>query len=280
MKPILEVEDLSISFTQYTRGLRQREIHVVKNLSINLYEGEILAMLGASGSGKSLLAHAIFGLLPSNATVTGSMKYRGKQLTTEYLETLRGNEMAFVPQTVNSLNPLMKVGRQVQYSVKTGDKVEKQQDAFKRYNLPNACSYYYPHQLSGGMARRCLVSTAMLSDASLIIADEPTPGMDPEAVQETLKNIKELSSDGASMMVIIHDIEAALEIADRIAILFDGEVIEVAPKEAFTGTGEALKHPYTKALWNALPQNGFQIPKQLGVTHDVHELVEESTCQS
>lgn len=261
MEPILKVRDLSISFTQYTKGLRQREISVVKNLNIESYPGEVLAILGASGSGKSLLAHAIFGILPSNARMSGEILFEGEPLTEKKLRKLRGNGLAFIPQTVNSLDPLMKVGKQVQYSVKDGDKVKSQKNAFARYGLKPEVGEYYPFQLSGGMARRVLVSTAMLNDARLIVADEPTPGMDPESIDETLSNIRELVDDGSSVMVIIHDIETALKIADRIAILYDGTVIETAKKEAFHGKGEQLKHPYSRALWNALPQNGFHVPE-------------------
>ena len=261
MEPILKVRDLSISFTQYTKGLRQREISVVKNLNIESYPGEVLAILGASGSGKSLLAHAIFGILPSNARMSGEILFEGEPLTEKKLRKLRGNGLAFIPQTVNSLDPLMKVGKQVQYSVKDGDKVKSQRNAFTRYGLKPEVGEYYPFQLSGGMARRVLVSTAMLNDARLIVADEPTPGMDPESIDETLSNIRELVDDGSSVMVIIHDIETALKIADRIAILYDGTVIETARKEAFHGKGEQLKHPYSRALWNALPQNGFHVPE-------------------
>lgn len=261
MEPILKVRDLSISFTQYTKGLRQREISVVKNLNIESYPGEVLAILGASGSGKSLLAHAIFGILPSNARMSGEILFEGEPLTEKKLRKLRGNGLAFIPQTVNSLDPLMKVGKQVQYSVKDGDKVKSQKNAFARYGLKPEVGEYYPFQLSGGMARRVLVSTAMLNDARLIVADEPTPGMDPESIDETLSNIRELVDDGSSVMVIIHDIETALKIADRIAILYDGTVIETAKKEAFHGKGEELKHPYSRALWNALPQNGFHVPE-------------------
>lgn len=257
IKPILEVKNLSISFTQYTNGLRQHEINVVNDLNIDIYPGEVLAILGSSGSGKSLLAHAIFGVLPSNAKVEGEIYYEGDLLTEKRLESLRGKEMAFVPQTVNSLDPLMKVGAQAQISVKEGDKVKAQKEVFSRYNLEPHVGGLYPFQMSGGMARRVLVSTAVLSKAKLIVADEPTPGMDPEAINETLNYLHDLVDNGSSVMMIIHDIETALRIADRIAILYAGTVIEVANKDDFTGNGDLLRHPYTKALWKALPQNGF-----------------------
>ena len=108
------------------------------------------------------------------------------------------------------------------------------------------------------MARRVLIATAMVSDAKLIIADEPTPGLDKEAWEETLNHIKRLSKANTGIMFITHDIHAALKIADRIAVFYAGETIEIANIEDFTGNGERLRHSYTKALWRALPENDFK----------------------
>ena len=119
--PILEVENLSISFNQYTAGLKQKNIQVISSLHVTLEEGEILAVVGASGSGKSLLAHAILGILPNNATISGTIKYDGEVLTAARQASLRGKEIALIPQSVNYLDPLMRVGNQVRTSVKGGD---------------------------------------------------------------------------------------------------------------------------------------------------------------
>src|SRR5690554_4427804 len=119
--PILEVEDLSISFKQYTDGLKQKDFNVISSLNVTLEEGEILAVVGASGSGKSLLAHAILGILPSNANISGTIKYGGEVLTTARQALLRGKEIALIPQSVNYLDPLMRVGNQVRTSVKNGN---------------------------------------------------------------------------------------------------------------------------------------------------------------
>lgn len=253
---MLTVKDLSISFTQYEKGMRQKTLKVISNLSITINSGKILAIVGSSGSGKSLLAHAILGILPQNATVTGSMKYKGEELTQKLQKKLRGKEITLIPQSVNYLNPLMKVGAQVRNS-KAKEAIEKQKKVFKRFSLDSEVERLFPFQLSGGMARRVLVASAVVGGAKLIIADEPTPGLHPEVVQETLGHLRELADDGCGVMLITHDIGTALDIADDIAVFYAGTTIEIAPANNFTGKGELLRHPYTKALWNALPQNEF-----------------------
>ena len=255
--PILEVENLSISFQQYEAGLKQKNLKVISSLNVTLEEGEILAVVGASGSGKSLLAHAILGILPSNASVSGTIKYEGEALTTERQTALRGKEIALVPQSVNYLDPLMRVGKQVRTSVKQGDEVAAQREVFERYHLGQDVENMYPFQLSGGMARRALLSTAMVSGAKVIIADEPTPGLDPAVIKEALNHFREFADNGCAVMLITHDIESALTIADKIAVFYAGTTVEVAPVDNFAGNGEALRHPYSKALWRALPQNEF-----------------------
>lgn len=255
--PLLEVNDLSISFSQYTSGLKQQKLNVISNLTIKLEKGEILAVVGASGSGKSLLAHAILGILPSNANVSGMMRYEGEELTPERQASLRGSEIALIPQSVNYLDPLMRVGNQVRTSARVGDAVAAQRKVFERLHLHPNVEKMYPFQLSGGMARRTLLSTAIVSGAKVIIADEPTPGLDPLVIKEALESFRELADSGCAVMLITHDIVSALTIADKIAVFYAGTTVEIAPVENFTGDGEALRHPYSKALWRALPQNDF-----------------------
>lgn len=254
---MLEVKDLSISFIQYQKGLKKRTLKVISNLDVTINSGEILAIVGSSGSGKSLLAHAIIGVLPKNAIVSGEIIYKGMALTPKLQKKLRGNEISLIPQSVNFLDPLMKVGAQVQASVNTGDKKEEQKSIFKRYSLDEKTGIKFPFQLSGGMARRVLVASAVIGGAKLIIADEPTPGLHPEVVKETLQHLRELADEGCAVMLITHDISTAINVADNIAVFYSGTTVEVAPASNFCGTGEHLRHPYTKALWNALPQNSF-----------------------
>lgn len=258
-EPILSVKDLGISFSQYTKGLRRRELEVITNLDIDLYEGEILAVVGSSGSGKSLLAHAIFGILPDNATTEGNIIYKGKSLTLKDKEKLRGREIVFIPQSVNFLDPLMKVSKQVKISIENKEEANKRQrDIFNKYGLDKKVDNFYPFELSGGMARKVLLSTALVSDCKVIIADEPTPGLDEKSLNEALKDFRNIADSGCAILMITHDIEAALKIADKIAVFYAGTTLEIANVNDFKGDGKNLRHPYSKALFNALPQNGFK----------------------
>ena len=261
-EPILSVKDLGISFSQYTKGLRRRELEVITNLDIDLYEGEILAVVGSSGSGKSLLAHAILGILPDNATTEGNIIYKGKTLTLKDKEKLRGREIVFIPQSVNFLDPLMKVSKQVKISIENKEEANKRQrKIFNKYGLDKKVDNLYPFELSGGMARKVLLSTALVSDCKVIIADEPTPGLDEKSLNEALKDFRNIADSGCAILMITHDIEAALKIADKIAVFYAGTTLEIANVNDFKGDGKNLRHPYSKALFNALPQNGFK-PKK------------------
>ncbi len=254
---IVEVENLSISFKRYTSRFKQVNHQVISNLNVSIEAGEIVAVVGASGSGKSLLAHALLGILPNHANVSGAMTYKGEPLTAKRQGKLRGKEMSLVPQSVNFLDPLMKIGKQVRQSAKHHKAAFLQKKVFERYRLPEKTEKLYPFQLSGGMARRALLATAVVSEAELIIADEPTPGLDSAVIEEALTNLRELADNGSAILLITHDIEAALKIADKIAVFYAGTTVEVAPAADFTGKGERLRHPYSKALWRALPQNDF-----------------------
>ncbi|MGE5458300.1 MAG: oligopeptide/dipeptide ABC transporter ATP-binding protein [Methanococcaceae archaeon] len=261
---LLKVEDLSLSFIQYASGLRQTELKVISNLSIQAYKGEILAVVGSSGSGKSLLAHAILGILPSNAKLEGKMEYNGQILTQEKKEELRGKKIALIPQSITYLDPLMRISNQVIGDVEEKNKglmKKLQSEIFRRYDLKTDVERMLPHELSGGMARRVLVSTAVISSSKLIIADEPTPGLDEKTLNETLSHFKDMADKGCAVILITHDIEAALKISHKIAVFYAGTVLEVANVEDFKNNGENLRHPYTRALWNALPQNKFQAIK-------------------
>ena len=256
-QPILEISDLSVTLSMYDKAMKKRQLQVISNLSLTVYPGEILAVAGSSGSGKSLLASAILGILPGNAVVEGTMNYDGRALTPQLQEKLRGGEIALVPQSVAFLDPLMKVGRQVDGHKKPRP-TEKRRSIFKRLQLPDNTEKLYPFQLSGGMARRVLVSTAMLGDARLVIADEPTPGMTLEQAKEALQMFREMADQGCAVILITHDIDLAFDFADRIAVFYAGTTVETEPAEAFRTGPERLHHPYSKALWKALPQHGFQ----------------------
>ena len=251
---LLDVRELSLSFRMYDRGLEQRELQVISDLQLRVKPGEVVAIAGSSGSGKSLLASAILGILPANAALGGHMYLEGRELTPEVQAKLRGSEIALVPQSVAYLDPLMKVGKQADGHRKPRP-TEKRRGLFRRFGLPEETEQLYPFQLSGGMARRVLVSTALLTDAKLIIADEPTPGMSLEQALEALRLFREMADKG--VVLITHDIDLAFEFADRVAVFYAGTTVETAPAADFKAGPEALRHPYSQALWRALPQNGF-----------------------
>lgn len=256
-EPLLEVRDFAVSFVQYSRGLRQKTVTPISDLSVSIYPGQVLAVVGESGSGKSLLAHAILGILPTNALASGTMRYGGELLTSHRLTELRGKEITIIPQSVQFLNPLMKVGAQIPVKGRGKARDDAMRQVLDRYRLPAGTEKLYPFQLSGGMARRVLVAAATVGDPRLIIADEPTPGLDAAAVGEALGHLRELADSGCAVMLITHDLEQALAVAERVAVFYAGETLAETPARDFSGAGERLRHPYSRALWRALPMNEF-----------------------
>lgn len=256
--PLLEVSDLSVAFRMYDGGVAQRDVELISDLAITVPRGEILAIVGSSGSGKSLLAHAILGLLPANARVEGEVRYEGQVLDEEKLRSLRGTKLALIPQSVAFLDPLMRVGKQVQGPGRGRGRGSRQRRVFERLGLPPETERLYPFQLSGGMARRALFSTAVVADADVIIADEPTPGMEIDQALEALAILRELADAGKGVVLITHDLDLAVKFAERVAVFYAGTVVEEFPARDFSDTPARLRHPYTKALWHALPQHDFE----------------------
>lgn len=255
---ILSVKDLSISFQRYENKMQQYELKVMSSLSLKVCRGEIVAIAGSSGSGKSLLAHAIMGLLPDNARISGEIYYKGKKIEQKEKARLRGKEIALVPQSVSFLDPLMKVGKQLWNHRMGKEQIKQQKEIFQRLNLDERIKELYPFQISGGMARKILVSTALLSEADMIIADEPTPGMDLDTAVEALQIFREIADKGKAVLLITHDIDLAFSVADKIAVFYAGTIVEIADSKDFLEGPKALRHPYSRALWKALPQNGFE----------------------
>ena len=272
MQKLLEVNNLSISFTQYVQGLNRHDSKVISDLTIDVNENEIVAILGSSGSGKSLLAHSILGILPYNSHVTGKITYKGQELTQELKEKLRGKEISLIPQSVNYLDPLMKVSEQAIGECKDEKEHEakkiRQREIFGKYGLDESVDDLYPFELSGGMARKVLLSTALIGNPNLLIADEPTPGLDKKSVEETIEDIRKLKENGKGVLLITHEIDVALRTADRIAIFYSGYVIEINNVENFKNVDNVL-HPYTKALINSLPRNGFKLTEGVQPLDDV-----------
>jgi len=257
---MLSVQNLNITFTMYDQGLTQKRLTVITDLDLEVQAGEVVAVVGASGSGKSLLAHAVLGILPDNAQIQGAIAFQGQPLNPQRCQALRGRAIALIPQSVGYLDPLMRVGKQVSRVAQRGGGSKRQamqtvDHTFRRYDLQAEVKHYYPFQISGGMARRVLVSTAVVSQADLVIADEPTPGLHPDVVRETLNHLRELANEGKGVILITHDIEAALQVADKVAVFYAGTTVEIATvQDFFEGT---IRHPYTQALWRSLPQNDF-----------------------
>lgn len=283
---LLQVQNLSIGFTMYKDAellnakssntdssntyfpnsdslkkyfsVEQYTSQVIDNLSLSVHTGEILAVVGASGSGKTLLADVILGLYTTNARVEGTIYYDGVLQDAKSLAQLRGREIAFVPQSVKSLDPLMKVGKQI------GSSAQRRADLFERYGLSRDVEDLYPFELSGGMARRVLLCTALMTDPRLIIADEPTPGLDLELAVKAMEDFREFANEGKGVLLITHDIELALRVADRVAVFKDGTVVEETAVANFASP-DLLQHPFSKALWHALPEHDFIVSKDYEV---------------
>ena len=254
---ILDIHNFSVSFEQYEKGFQKTGLPVIRELDVTIHEGEMVAVVGSSGSGKSLLAHGILGILPYNAASGGEILYNGEPLTEERKKALRGNEIVLVPQSVAFLDPLMKIGPQIRKGKKDQASKEKLNGIFKGYHLKEEVQNLYPFELSGGMNRRVLVSTAMMGNPRLVIADEPTPGLHMDMVRRVMSHFRELADQGAGVLLITHDLEQALEVADRVVVFYAGTTVEDADVADFQKE-ETLRHPYSRALWRALPQNGFQ----------------------
>lgn len=255
MNNILEVKNLNIYFNMYDSLLNKKKTTTIKDLSIDVKEGEIFAIAGSSGSGKSILAHAILGILPDNAYVEGDIIFRGEKLSEGNIMNYRGKKICLVPQSVSYLDPLMRIKSQVP------DSKAKEEEAIKvlkNFGLTASDMEKFPFQLSGGMARRVLISTAVLSEADLIIADEPTPGLSLELAQEVLEVFRKLADKGKTVILISHDIDLVCSIANRMGIFYGGRMLEITDVKNFIAGTDYLTHPLTKAFWRALPQNGFE----------------------
>jgi peptide/nickel transport system ATP-binding protein len=267
---LLQVEHLSVGFSMYddaSLGADKRVSQAIRDLTISVHRGEIIAVIGASGSGKSLLADSILGLYEPNSLVTGTVWFDGRLQDAAGLAKLRGHGISLVPQSVTSLDPLMKVGAQVR-GVAAGKGRARKEDAarrralqeslFERYGLAPEVADKYPHELSGGMVRRVLLCCALMDEPDLIVADEPTPGLDLDLAVRALADLRAFADEGGGVLLITHDIELALRVADRVAIFNDGTIVEEAAACAFEHP-ENLRDPFSRALVAALPERGFAV---------------------
>ena len=252
---ILEVKNLNIGFNMYDKLLNQKLYQMVFDLNVTIKKGEILAIAGSSGSGKSLMAHAILGILPKNTVVSAEIKFKNEIVDEDRLSQLRGKEITFVPQSIAYLDPLMTIEDQLMR------KDINKQDFFKvmdTLGFTKADLGKYPFQLSGGMARRVLIANTILSKADLIIADEPTPGLSLDLAIEVLNHFRNMANDGKGILLITHDIDLVCNIADRMSIFYGGHILETLNTKDFLKGEKYIRHPLTKAFWKALPQNDFE----------------------
>lgn len=257
---LLSVDRLTVAFRRY-RGLIGRvDIDCLADLSLDVERGEVVALFGASGAGKSLFAHAVLGLLPPNAVVAGSIRLEGERLDAARIAVLRGRRIALVPQSLSHLDPLATVGKQIGWAAKrAGRRGFMRSDAvaaLDRFGLDASVLASYPHTLSGGMARRVMLAIASVGDPDLIIADEPTNGLDPDNALRVFGFLRGFADEGKAVVVISHDLAAAVASADRVAVLRDGALVAVESAATFRDGGEGLS-PYAWALWRALPQHEF-----------------------
>lgn len=254
---LLEVENFSLTIERFEKGLTPKRLYVIRDFYLKIRRGEVVAVVGASGSGKSMLADCIIGLHPKHSRMQGIIRFEEEALTEKRKKQLRGKDIMLIPQMTNALDPLVKVGQQIKTLMKQKNKEQLLETIFQKVGLSPKMMHQLPSTLSGGMIRRIYIAMTLASEAKLIIADEPTNGLDYEALNEMLFLFKMLKNEERGVIMITHDIDMALKIADKIAVFYAGETVEIASRHHFTKKGEKLRHPYTKALWNALPQNEF-----------------------
>lgn len=234
---MLRVENLGVSFRQHD-GAR---LQPLAGVSLQVARGEVVGLIGGSGAGKSLVAEALLGLLPRNADVEGRMTLGG--------EPVAVGRVALAPQGVDALDPLARIGVQLRRFARLAGRSVDVPALLASLDLPAAAARAYPHELSGGMAKRALIATALASGADTLIADEPTLGLDPDVADATMQLFARLARDGKGVLVISHDLPRLVAIASRVTILQEGRMVETAAASAFAGG--ALEHPFSRALWNA-----------------------------
>lgn len=254
----LEIDRVSVRF-----ALKGATVEAVNDVSLTLRPGECVALVGESGCGKTVLASALLGFLPGNAQTSGSARLGDVDLLAasdhELATTVRGRRIGLVPQSPAShLTPVRTARAQLEEAARVlGGDAEK---AAERAGLLPEHLDRYPHELSGGMAQRVANALALVGDPSLLIADEPTTGLDRDLVDGLLDEFRRLVDDGHAVLLITHDLAAAHRVADRIAVMYAGRIVEVGPAHEVL---DSSKHPYARGLANALPERDFlPIPGQ------------------
>ncbi|WP_333684516.1 ATP-binding cassette domain-containing protein [Pontibaca methylaminivorans] len=257
MTKLLEVRDLSVAFYRYRAFFKREEITRLEGLSFALEPGEVMAVIGSSGAGKSLLALALLGLLPPNAGQTGTIRFRGRDMDAAGLARLRAREIGLVPQQVSHLDPLARTGAQIGRAAARASVLPRISERLVAVGLQESAARLYPHQLSGGMARRVMVCAAEIGSASVLVADEPTAGLDAANRDIVLSRLRARADRGSAVLLISHDLVSVLPFADRVLLLEDGFMRGEEPAARFSAAGARALSDYASALWRALPQNGF-----------------------
>ena len=259
--PLLEVAHLSIRLGRLPQN-------IVDDVSFTLNAGETLCLVGESGCGKSLTALALMGLLqsPPLAIAGGTARFEGEDLLTmppARLRETRGGRMAMIFQEpMTSLNPAIKIGEQIAESVRRHKRVspaaarDRALEMLRRVRIPAPEKRLdeFPHQLSGGMRQRAMIAMALANDPQLLIADEPTTALDVTIQAQILELMRDLQSEtGAAMIMITHDLGVVAEMADKVAVMYGGRIVEAGTTEAvFTDP----QHPYTIGLMSSMPSLG------------------------
>ena len=277
MKERLKVEHLSVSF--FTD---EGEVQAVRDVSFSLNAGEVLAVVGESGCGKSVLCKSIMKLLPENAKIkNGKILVNGEEIAgygERRMRELRGKLFSMVFQNpMTSLNPVFTVGQQIAESILRHEKVnheeawKKAEDMLELVGIPRERAIEYPHQFSGGMKQRVIIAIALACSPKLLIADEPTTALDVTIQAQILHLMRELKEKkNTSVIMITHDLGIVAETCDRVAVMYAGKIVEEGTlEEVFNHT----LHPYTEGLFNSLPN----IKNRTARLRPIHGLMPDPT---
>ncbi|CAL9637324.1 Oligopeptide transport ATP-binding protein OppD [Streptomyces sp. enrichment culture] len=273
---MLSVRGLSVRFLM-PGG---RRIAAVTDAHFEVAAGECLALVGESGCGKSVLASALLGLLPANARTAGEARLGELDLLAAGERTLarqvRGRLVGFIPQSPAAhLTPVRTIRSQLQETVRALKGVRERaalrsaaEAAAVRAAFPADHLDRHPHELSGGLAQRAATALALVGDAPLLLADEPTTGLDRDLVDRTVDELRRpVDTAGQALLVITHDLRAAERIADRVAVMYAGRIVELTDAKVFFGAA-GPRHPYSRGLLQALPDRAFSpipgLPPELG----------------
>lgn len=236
---VSQEKDLRVE--QLTLTLKGRPL--VGPLSWQLKAGQCLGLVGGSGAGKSLVAEALFRALPAGIECRGRM--------TLYDAPLSPSAMALMPQSIEALDPLASVTQQIRRFARRNAVAVDPARLLAEVQLEAQVGALFPHQLSGGMARRVLLALALATGADWLVIDEPTLGLDPLTADQLIHLLVRLKAQGKGILLISHDLARLLQVADDVMIVASGQHVETAPVDAFDAEGQGLKHPFSRALWQA-----------------------------